>query len=580
MAYKALYRTYRPKTFEEIAGQEHIVRTLTNALKTNKIAHAYLFSGPRGTGKTTMARLFAKALNCLEGVGHQCNHCSNCNEIDEGIHPDVVEIDAASNNGIDQVRDLIEKVNYSPIEGRYKVYIIDEVHNMSDNAFNALLKTLEEPPEHVVFILATTEPYNILPTIISRCQRYDFSKVSDENIYRKLVEILEKENVQYDDEAVKAIVSLADGGLRDALSMLDQILAYSNKTLIEEDVYMLFGLASKEEKIDFLKAIQKHDTVLTISKIENFSLLGVDFKRLIGDLLEILKDILIYKNAKSPEYLTILNSDEAQELSDLFSKNNINYLISEFLKEQAQFRFVNNLKTFFELIALRLCNQEDHIQNNVPSNSEEIGKSSIKLQKIKEENIQKENIKQEPPQIIVEERKEEIKEEGLQAPIKEENIVTPPSWLFDDNEETTIIDNLTEEKNVLSDEDIITIMVHASKDERMKLENEWKKLSLLVADPKIGRAAALLNDGHPFILSKDALVLIYDFPKLADKVNLVSNQKSLNSILKKMLGHSLGVYAISRSESIRLRKVFFNLRQINQLPDINKTKFDKNKLKG
>ncbi len=573
MAYKALYRTYRPKTFLEVAGQEHIVKTLTNALKTNKIAHAYLFSGPRGTGKTTMARLFAKALNCLEGVGHQCNHCSNCNEIDEGIHPDVVEIDAASNNGIDQVRDLIEKVNYSPIEGRYKVYIIDEVHNMSDNAFNALLKTLEEPPEHVVFILATTEPYNILPTIISRCQRYDFSKVSDENIYRKLTEILEKEGVDYDDEAVKALVSLADGGLRDALSMLDQILAYSNKTLIEEDVYMLFGLASKEEKIDFLKAIQKHDTILTISKIENFSLLGIDFKRLVGDLLEILKDILIYKNSKSNDYLTILNDGEARDLSKLFSHKDINFLISELLKEQAQFRFVSNVKTFFELVALKLCNNDDKSLKEELVIKEEQDNISSTIDKPKETIIVKEETKMD---VITKEEKTE--EKPLST--KEENTIAPPSWLFEDNDDTSIVDNLSDEKNVLNDEDILTIMVHASKDERLKLETEWKKLSSFIADPKIGRAAALLNDGHPFILSKDVLVLIYDFPKLADKVNLVSNQKSLNTILKKMLGHSLGVYAISRSESIRLRKVFFNLRQINQLPDINKVKFDKNKLKG
>ena len=176
MAYKALYRTYRPQTFDEVAGQKHIIRTLRNALATNKIAHAYLFCGPRGTGKTTMAKLFAKALNCEEGIGHQCNHCSNCLEVIEGSHPDVIEIDAASNNGVEQVRDLIDKVNYLPLKGKYKVYIIDEVHMMTTNAFNALLKTLEEPPAHVIFILATTEPHKVLPTILSRCQRYDFNK--------------------------------------------------------------------------------------------------------------------------------------------------------------------------------------------------------------------------------------------------------------------------------------------------------------------------------------------------------------------------------------------------------------------
>jgi len=226
MAYKALYNKYRPSTFEEVAGQRSIVRTLKNAIASGKIAHAYLFCGPRGTGKTSMARLFAKALNCEKGIGQQCNACSNCQAINEGNHPDVIEIDAASNNGVDQVRDLIDKVRYAPIKGRYKIYIIDEVHMMSAGAFNALLKTLEEPPEQVIFILATTEPYKVLPTILSRCQRFDFGKIDDQDIREKLIWILDKEKVTYDEKGIDAIVSLADGGMRDALSILDQVLAY------------------------------------------------------------------------------------------------------------------------------------------------------------------------------------------------------------------------------------------------------------------------------------------------------------------------------------------------------------------
>ena len=202
MAYKALYRTYRPTNFDEVAGQQHIVKTLRNAVRQNKIAHAYLFCGPRGTGKTTIAKIFAKAINCEADDNKPCLKCSNCLAVQDGSHPDVIEIDAASNNGVDEVRELIEKVKYAPLKGKYKVYIIDEVHMMSAGAFNALLKTIEEPPEHVIFIFATTEPQKVLPTIISRCQRYDFTKVSINDMKQRLITVLNYENIKYDDEAM------------------------------------------------------------------------------------------------------------------------------------------------------------------------------------------------------------------------------------------------------------------------------------------------------------------------------------------------------------------------------------------
>ena len=213
MSYLSFYNKYRPQSFSEVVGQKVIVKTLKNSLKNKKISHAYLFCGPRGTGKTTMARLFAKSLNCEEGIGNQCLKCSSCQKIKDGNHPDVVEIDAASNSTVDSVRNLIENISYQPILSRYKVYIIDEVHNMSNSAFNALLKTLEEPPSFVIFILATTEPQKILPTILSRVQRYDFSKVSNEDIFLNLKRVLDMEKIPYEDEALKEISYLADGGV-------------------------------------------------------------------------------------------------------------------------------------------------------------------------------------------------------------------------------------------------------------------------------------------------------------------------------------------------------------------------------
>ena len=243
MAYKALYRKYRPSTFEEVVGQKHVVMTLQNAIKNNKLAHAYLFCGPRGTGKTSVAKLLAKTINCTS-ENKPCGHCANCIDIQESTHPDVVELDAATNNGVDEVRELIEKVKYAPMQGKYKVYIIDEVHMMTSSAFNALLKTLEEPPEYCIFILATTEPHKVLPTIVSRCQRFDFNKVSVPVIKERLRYIVGQEGITCDDDALQLIAELAEGGMRDALSVLDQCIAYSQDNITAEDVSTVYGIAT------------------------------------------------------------------------------------------------------------------------------------------------------------------------------------------------------------------------------------------------------------------------------------------------------------------------------------------------
>ncbi len=359
MSYKALYLTYRPQTFDEVAGQKPIVRTLTNALASDKIAHAYLFAGPRGTGKTTMARLFAKALDCEEGIGHQCNKCSNCQAITDGTHPDVIEIDAASNNGVDQVRDLIEKVKYAPIKGRYKVYIIDEVHMMSTGAFNALLKTLEEPPENVIFILCTTEPYKVIPTILSRCQRFDFTKLTSEEMEGKLKEVLAAEKTDYDEGGLKAIIKLADGGMRDALSILDQVLAYSNNKLREDDVLTIFGLASEDEKIDLLNAIKQGDVTRVVGKSEAYLAAGIDVRRLVSELISILKDLLIFEKTSDATLLEEMTVEEATSLMKTLSVKDCDEMITSLIDAQNDFRNVSDIRSLFELTLLRMAARSD-----------------------------------------------------------------------------------------------------------------------------------------------------------------------------------------------------------------------------
>ena len=376
MAYKALYNKYRPTTFEEVAGQKAIVRTLKNAINNNKLAHAYLFCGPRGTGKTTMARLIAKALNCEQGVGHQCNQCSNCLALNNGSHPDVIEIDAASNNGVDQVRDLIDKVRYSPLKGRMKVYIIDEVHMMSTGAFNALLKTLEEPPEHVIFILATTEPHKVLPTILSRCQRYDFGKIDDSDLREKLIWVLNKEGVSYEDAAVDEIVGLADGGMRDSLSILDQALAYGGDALRHDDVLQVFGLTSTKEKIALLKLVASGNVSSVLGKLQEFLDAGIDIKRLCASLLDVLKDLLIYKKTRSASLLTVTRENEIQDLGRCINVKFANDMNDALLKTQIHFKSVSNIRSLFELALLQLTS----MSGNEPATIEEPIQQSRQVQ--------------------------------------------------------------------------------------------------------------------------------------------------------------------------------------------------------
>lgn len=572
MSYKALYRKYRPTTFEEVSGQQYIVKILKNALATNKIGHAYLFAGPRGTGKTSLAKIFAKALNCEEGLGHTCNHCKNCEAINEGSHPDIIEIDAASNNGVEEVRDLIDKVRYSTILGRYKVYIIDEVHMMTPGAFNALLKTLEEPPEHVIFILATTEPHKILPTILSRCQRFDFSKLSDEEVRGRLHFVLENEGVTYEEEAVDLIISLCDGGMRDALSILDQVLAYSQNNLKAEDVLNIFSLESNDEKIALLSDAATHDTSAVLQRVNNYITKGSDIKRLTNDLLMIFKDALVYKKTRSGEYLEILNEEQVSLLCQYFEDNAIIEAINILLETLKDYKNVSSINPIFTIALLKLSNLDNDVEEKPVPAIKKVVKPKEVIKPVEEVKVEP-KIEPIKPDTIVEEVK--VEEKPIVQEIKKEDI--KQQSLFDTFDEDKLDPTITrpfdgkviEDINNLSGELLLDIIITATKDMKNKLLAKWDQLAMLGMHPTLGAKATLLNDAHLLVATKSIMLVEYDLDSMVKKVNLASVQGDLQKITQIAFGKKMFIYALNRLQSVELQQKFINLKQIGKLPKAN-----------
>ena len=299
MSYVALYRKFRPAEFSEVKGQEHIVTTLQNQIKANRIGHAYLFCGTRGTGKTSIAKIFAKAVNCESPVdGSPCGECATCKSIAAGTSMNVIEIDAASNNGVDNIREIRENVAYSPTEGKYKVYIIDEVHMLSIGAFNALLKTLEEPPEYVIFILATTEAHKIPITILSRCQRYDFKRITAETICARLSELMDKESVEVEEKALRYIAKAADGSMRDALRLLDQCIAfYLGKKLTYDNVLEVLGALDTDVYSSLLRKIIKKDIPAVMGDVESIVMQGRELSQFVTEFIQYLRNLLFVQSA-------------------------------------------------------------------------------------------------------------------------------------------------------------------------------------------------------------------------------------------------------------------------------------------
>ncbi len=545
MAYKALYRKYRPETFETVVGQDHIIKTLQNAILTNKVAHAYIFSGPRGTGKTTTAKLLAKALNCTSLDTKPCNECDNCKAINANSHPDIIEIDAASNNGVDEIRDLIEKVKYAPIQGKYKIYIIDEVHMMTAGAFNALLKTLEEPPEHVVFILATTDVHKVIPTVLSRCQRFDFAKINYEDIKKRIIEILNMEKITFDNQVPPLIAELADGGMRDALSILDQVVSYAGNNITVEHIYDIYGMMSLQDMVEYLTLMAEGKTKEVLDMIENFIGKGIDVKRLTYDLMVCLKDAIVYRSTSDETILERLNAQYAKNLLKYYSTDNA-LKVTEILNDaRSNYRLSTNYRLFFELASLKI-----------------IETLSINPDLFKEKNI--EEVSNEKPLKNEEKTIETVKiveepAKDIQIPnMKEKNNLDPLKSQYSTPVESESISYTLDE--------YVNILIQGDKKFKEALIAKWGDIRRYIDVPNTRYIAQLLSDSSIGVASKDFILLVFDFKLLASRAKQKNNLLLSRKFIQEVFGYDLEVYVVERPTFIDMTKKFFELKQANKLP--------------
>ena len=460
--YHALYRKYRPTNFDDVVGQDVIVKTLGNALVNDKVSHAYLFSGPRGTGKTSIAKVFAKMLNCenLKNL-KPCEKCISCTQINNNQNIDVIEIDAASNNGVDEIREIRNKISLVPTNSKYKVYIVDEVHMLTNQAFNALLKTLEEPPAHAIFIFATTEYYKIPKTILSRCQRFDFKKVSEDKILERLKYIAKNEKINVTNEALKEIAILSDGGMRDSISLLDQANAYVLDKIDVNDIHEINGTISDDEINDFMNMYFNKDLINLLAKIDKYDDEGKDIIKIAQEIIEYLKNLLIYINtnaAKNKIFDNIKELTDTDKLYDLIK--NLSNAILEMKKS-------NNVKILFEI---------EIIKNIGVENTQNI--------KIKEEtqyfdaNIVKEKVEKKIDKI-------------------------------------ELNDDVVNLKQIR----INNSLVNFSRKNRDEFKEKIENLNSLLLDPKYSKSISILLDGELKAITDKTFIMMYSSELIANQFN-------------------------------------------------------------
>ncbi|MGB7460587.1 MAG: DNA polymerase III subunit gamma/tau [Carnobacterium jeotgali] len=542
MSYQALYRVWRPQRFQDIAGQKAITQTLRNALAQEKTSHAYLFTGPRGTGKTSAAKIFAKAINCPNlKDGEPCNECETCHSITQGQLNDVIEIDAASNNGVEEIRDIRDKAKYAPTSADYKVYIIDEVHMLTTGAFNALLKTLEEPPKNVVFILATTEPHKIPLTIISRTQRFDFKRISVRDSCERMAYILNQEKITYQEEALTVIARAAEGGMRDALSILDQAISYGDDSVTAENAMSVTGSLTQELVLDYFDAIIQHKTEKGLSLLQSILAEGKDASRFVEDLILFSRDLLVYQQApQMTDLLEGANVDEGfKTLSQTITAQQLYEVIGILNDTQQEMRFTNHAEVYLEVATVKLtqltvAKVADRLAVEESGTN---GNSQVGQQKITD--MEKELLQ------MRKQLQELAKNGGAPQPTKKapKAISKPGNNQFKTN--TTII---------------YKVLSEATKDNLAQLVDIWPDLLNMLSVTQ----RAIMKASTPVAASPNGLIVSFEYDILCQKAT--NDQELLEAVsedLRRLVGYSLQMICVPAEQWPVIREQF--LKQNKEL---------------
>lgn len=480
MGYQALYRVWRPKRFDDLIGQHHVTKTLQNAIVSQKLSHAYLFTGPRGTGKTTAAKIVAKAVNCEQSPTQEpCNECSNCLSITDGSNPDVIEIDAASHRGIDNIRDLRDKVKYAPSQATSKVYIIDEVHMLSTEAFNALLKTLEEPPRHVIFILATTEPHKVPATIISRCQRFDFKRISNQAIVQRMEMILNEGEFVAEHAALSLIARAAEGGMRDALSILDQVISFSDSEITVDDVLSVTGTVSEAILARTILAFLQQDVEEALQVVEEIHEHGKDPARYIEDLILYLRDLLLFQTAPNLEEVQERSSEDEQFqlLAEKCPKQWIYSVIHLLNDSKQEMRWTTSKRIFVEVAFVKICHENN--EHDLGENAEQIEQMQAKIEQLDSE--------------ITRLQEQLAGKESQAEPVRKERTSRQPR--------RGTRQSLTQVEHMLRS---------ASKQQLSQLQRVWGEIMEMIRREKIS-AHAWLKDSQPVACTEDTFLLAFPY---------------------------------------------------------------------